>query len=152
MKFTRHDHSGGLSKVPQAQRAEVESTLIGCMIRPALRAATKIRDNLIESLVHSGWSTEVSVSIGSHITITSTKKNIGLCLQTGNMSRMYADMMKLQKLYLDNSIKAGIIIVPTANAARDLGDNIASYTRLTKELDIFSKVIHMPLVVYGFEL
>ena len=151
MKFIRHDHCGGASRVPRAQCDEVEAALTKCAIKPALRAAPRIRNKIIETLGHSGWSGEVSVAIGSQITITSSKNNIGLCLQTGNMSRLYADMMKLQKLFLDDSIKAGVILVPMANAARELGDNIASYSRLTKELDIFRKVVHMPLVVYGFE-
>ena len=151
MNFTTHDHCGGLRTVPQTQRDEVEAALERCHIQPALRAATRIRDDLIERFVHFGWSGEVSVSAGSQITITSTRNNVGLCLQTGNMSRLYADMMKLQKLFLDNSIKCGIILVPTDVAARALGDNIANYNRLTKELGIFRSVIHMPLVVYGFE-
>ncbi|MGV1109268.1 BglII/BstYI family type II restriction endonuclease [Xanthomonas translucens] len=151
MKFTRHEHCIGTVKIPQAQCDEVEAALTKCAIKPALRAAPLIRNKVIESLVHSGWSGEVSVALGSQITITSSRNNIGLCLQTGNMSRLYADMMKLQKLFLDNSIKAGIMIVPMPDAARALGDNIASYSRLTKELDIFRKVIHMPMLVYGFE-
>lgn len=151
MKFAQYDHCGGVSKVPKAQRDEVEAALEKCSVKPALRAAPRIRNKVTESLLHYGWSGEVSVSIGSQITITSSKNNIGLCLQTGNMSRLYADMMKLQKAFADNSISAGIIAVPTSGAARALGDNIANFNRLTKELDIFRKVIHMPLVVYGFE-
>jgi len=151
MKFTQYDHCGGVSRTPQVQRHEIEIALTKCNIKPALRAAPRIRSKIAESLVHSGWSGEVSVAVSSQMTITSSRNNIGLCLQTGNMSRLYADMMKLQKLFLDDSIKAGIIIVPMPEAARALGQNIASYSRLTKELTIFRKVVHMPLIVYGFE-
>lgn len=151
MKFIQHDHCGGVSKVPKARRDEVETALNECSVKPELRSAKHIRDKLKESLVRAGWSDEVPLSIVSRITITSTKSNIGLCLQTGNMSRLYADMMKMQKLFLDDSIRAGIMLVPTLDGACALGDNIANYNRLTKELDIFGKVIHMPLIVYGFE-
>ena len=151
MKFDRYDHCGGIAAIPQTLCDEVEDALVRCKIKPALRAAPTIRDDIMPRLIRAGWSDEVSVSIGSQITITSTRSNVGLCLQTGNMSRLYADLMKLQKLFLDNSIKAGIMAVPNAEAARALGQNIANYTRLTKELEIFRKVVHMPLIVYGFE-
>jgi hypothetical protein len=49
-------------------------------------------------------------------------------MQTGgNMSRMYADLLKLQKLYLEGAITAGAFILPT------------------------SKVVHMPIAVFSFE-
>lgn len=151
MKFTKYSHCGGLDKVPNAQLDEVDAALAHCKVKPGLRAAPNIRKALLENLVKSGWSGEVTVTAGSAITISSSKDNIGLCLQTGNMSRMYADLMKLQKLFLDDSIKAGVILVPTASAAKALGSNIANADRLKKELEIFRKVIHMPLVLYAFE-
>jgi hypothetical protein len=51
--------------------------------------------------------------MGSDKTVTSMKDEVGLCLQTGNMARMYADLIKLLTLYLDNAIKAAAIIVPS---------------------------------------
>ncbi len=151
MKFTKHSHCGGLEKVSEAQRGEVEAALTHCTIRPALRAATNIRMALLNNLIKAGWSGEVTVSAGSGITISSSKNNIGLCLQTGNMSRMYADIIKLQKLFLDDAIKAGVIVVPAAAAAKALGSNIANADRLKKELEIFRKVIHMPIILFAFE-
>lgn len=73
-------------------------------------------------------------------------------MQTGgNMSRMYADLLKLQKLYLEDAISAGGIILPTSKASRDLGENIANADRLVAELKIFRRVIHMPIAVFSFE-
>lgn len=151
MKFTIHSHCGGIEKVPAAQREEIESAVNRCAIRPALRTATKIRTTVLSDLVKCGWSGEVAVAAGSGITISSSKNNVGLCLQTGNMSRMYADLIKLQKLFLDDAIKAGIIVMPTASAARALGSNIANATRLEKELGMFRKVLHMPIILFAFE-
>lgn len=151
MKFTKHSHCGGTEKVPAAQREEIEAAVTHCVLRPALRAATKIRTALLRNLVKSGWSGEVAVAAGSGITISSSKNNIGLCLQTGNMSRMYADLIKLQKLFLDDAVKAGVIVMPTAAAARALGSNIANADRLKKELEIFRKVLYMPIILFAFE-
>ena len=85
------------------------------------------------------------------MTITSLKDQVGLCLQTGNMSRMYADLMKLQTLYLDNSIKAAAIILPSKDVAKILGDNIAAFDRLERELEIFKKAYHVPTLVISME-
>ena len=64
---------------------------------------------------------------------------------------MYADLIKLQQMYLDDTIRAGVFIMPTAVAARELGDNLANSDRLESELTIFRKVIHMPLVIMSFQ-
>ncbi len=83
---------------------------------------------------------EFQVEPPSKITIASLKDGVGLCMQTGgNMSRMYADLLKLQKLYLEDAISSGGIILPTSKASRDLGDNIANADRLAAELKIFRR-------------
>jgi len=41
--------------------------------------------------------------------------------------------------------------MPTAIAARKLGDNLANSDRLESELTIFKKVIHMPLMIISFQ-
>lgn len=71
-------------------------------------------------------------------------------MQTGNVSRVYADLMKLQTLFVNGRIKAGIIIVATTDCARQYTCNAATYERLVRELEIFSQVITMPLVIVGF--
>ena len=85
------------------------------------------------------------------MTITSIKNEVGLCLQTGNMARMYADLMKLQTLYLNNAIKAAVIVVPSEPVAKLLGSNIAQAKRLTRELDIFKKAYHVPTLIFALE-
>lgn len=115
-------------------------------------SAAKIRKELVRLLGNAGWPGEVQVEPPSKITIASRKNAVGLCIQTGgNMSRMYADLLKLQKLYMENSIKAAAFILPAAPAARILGLNVANADRLIAELQIFRKVIHMPVAVFAFE-
>lgn len=64
---------------------------------------------------------------------------------------MYADLMKLQTLYLDNSISAAALILPSQPLALVLGDNIAHSLRLERELEIFRKVFHVPALIFGLE-
>ena len=87
----------------------------------------------------------------SDMTITSMKGNVGLCMQTGNMARMYADLIKLQTMYLDNAIKSAAIVVPSQPMAALLGDNIAQASRLERELAIFRKAYHVPTLIFALE-
>lgn len=110
------------------------------------------KDDLSDRLKSQGWSDKASLSVKSNITITAILKNTGLCTQTGNMARMYADLMKLQALYMDEKIKAAIFVVPTKACANSFGGNVANYDRLLNELvNIFSKVITVPILIIGFD-
>lgn len=64
---------------------------------------------------------------------------------------MYADLLKLQTLYVKGNITAGIILIPTDSTANELGSNMANYERHVRELPLFSQVITMPIVVIGFD-
>lgn len=110
---------------------------------------TKVRDSILSALSKKGWSGEVIVDRESAITITSVRERIGLCIQTGNMARMYADLMKLQVLYVRRSIDAAVLVLPTARTAKLFGSNVANQERLMRELSIFSPVITVPLVAVG---
>lgn len=152
MRHYFYSHQGAAEAFPSEARAEIENGLDACTIRIERGSAASIRDHLVKSLGQSGWPDEFQVEPPSRITIASLKDGVGLCMQTGgNMSRMYADLLKLQKLYLEDAISTGAIILPTAKASRDLGDNIANADRLAAELKIFRRVIHMPIAVFSFE-
>ena len=149
MNFVTHSHAGGLEVVPLSHQQEI-ATAINAMTQPIqARAARTLRAQFLHSLVESGWSGEVAVQASlSDISITSLKQNTGLCLQTGNMSRFYADLLKLQAMYLDNTILCGAFVLPSRDVAVVLGDNVAQADRLIRELSLFRKVITLPLVVY----
>lgn len=152
MNHFLHSHQGAADVFPVVERAELEAAIAACSIQIDRGAATKIRERIIGHLGCHGWPGEFQVAPPSKITIASLKNGIGLCVQTGgNMSRMYADLLKLQKLYMENRVKVGAFILPTSRAARDLGDNVANADRLQAELAIFRKVIHMPIAVFSFE-
>lgn len=151
MNFSIHDHCGGLAAVPVDLRKEIESAIGACDIEPGKGKAAYIGRSIVASLANFGWSGKVQLARESKITITSVKDSVGLCLQTGNMARFYADLIKLQQMFLNNTIKAGVMIIPTRAAAKRLGDNIAHANRLQCELEIFRSVIHMPLIVLAVD-
>lgn len=152
MRCSIISHQGAEASIPKTERAEIEGAINACSLPIQRKAGPAIRTFILEALDRTGWSGEFNVEPPSKITIASVKNGVGLCIQTGgNVSRMYADLLKLQKLYTENRVKVGAFILPTAGAARLLGDNVANADRLQGELSIFRKVIHMPIAVFAFE-
>lgn len=151
MKHSVRSHCAGSEFVPAHIQDEIAQAIDQVDIKIGQKAATKIRDSILSSLKATGWTGKVPVAKGSDITITSMRDEVGLCLQTGNMARMYADLIKLQTLYLDNAIKSAVIIVPSEPVALSLGSNIAQARRLERELDIFKKAYHVPTLVFALE-
>ncbi len=151
MKVSLHSHCAGSERVPPHLLEEVLAAADSVDVRIERGAAPRIRDQFVATLRLKGWSSEVTVSRGSDMSITSMRDNIGLCLQTGNMARMYADLMKLQALYLNDAIQAAIFVVPAQPVALAIGDNIAQATRLERELEIFRKVFYVPTLIVALE-
>lgn len=151
MKWNSISHCDGQRLVPETLQREIGRAIDSLTIKRSRGAVKDIRDQLTQSLHSSGWASETQITRESDMTITSVKSDVGLCLQTGNMARMYADLLKLQKLYLDGAIKSGVMIVPSQPCAQALGDNLVNSARLERELVIFRKVIHLPLVIYSLE-
>ncbi len=151
MKHTKYSHLGGSETVPLNIQTEVESAISGVTVNPARGAAEKIRFEFIRAISAHGWTGEMLVARESKISVTSTKNDVGLCLQTGNMSRIYADLLKLQTMYLKSAIKGAVIVIPSYPVAKKLGSNIANAKRLERELPIFSRAYSVPTLVYSLE-
>jgi hypothetical protein len=151
MQYVAYSHCGGAEALPATLQKEITSAITAITAQPARGAGKRLRLAFLDNLKSSGWSSEVSVAEGSHMTITSIKNQVGLCLQTGNMGRMYADLMKLQTLYLNKAIKGAAIILPSNRIAKVLGSNIAEARRLQRELNIFKKAYDVPTMVFGLE-
>lgn len=151
MKSSHYSHCAGDEEVPVTLQEEIAHAIRSVTVRPTKKVAPKLRKAIIDALQAAGWSDEVPVARNSDITITSTKSDVGLCCQTGNMARMYADLIKLQTLYLNGAINAAIIILPSQPLAKLMGDNIAQAQRLGKELRIFKKAYNVPTLVFALE-
>lgn len=151
MKTKIYEHRSGLKVVPNGIISDVEKIIWN--IKPILtkKSVTSIKEAVREKLEKEGWTGEYRLDATSRITISSYLKGIGLCFQTGNVGRIYADLLKLQTLYTKENITAGIILIPQIKTAKELGSNMANYERLIRELPIFSQVITMPIVVIGFD-
>jgi len=151
MKSLKLSHRSGEKIVP-GRIADIVGKVLADAERPLRRRmAPLLREDMLESLRKQGWSDKVRISASCGLTLTAKHGKTALCLQTGNMARFYADLLKLQAQFLDGKITSAIYILPTRVAANQMGDNMANFERLTSELDsVFKKVITVPLLIYGF--
>lgn len=151
MKHMTYSHCAGAQRVPKGIQAQIVAA-IAKVDAPRERGAVRtIRSQLVAGLREQGWSSEVLVGRNSDMTITSMQGDVGLCIQTGNMARIYADLMKLQTLYLDNAISSAILIVPSQPLALAIGDNLVQASRVERELEIFRKAYHVPTLLFAME-
>jgi hypothetical protein len=150
MFLSKHEHNRAFKIIPEAIWSKVEQTIKH--LSPSLNYRTiMLRKTILDDLSQYGWSDQIRITADSKITITSSLNDIGLCLQTGNMSRFYADLLKLQALNSMNKIKGGIYLIPTKHESRNIGSNVAHFDRFVEELQVFSDILTIPLIVYGFE-
>ena len=152
MRTIKYSHAGGEAIVPSHYVDELISIIEECNVRLGKYRISDFKKYFLAEIHKSGWSDKYSLNRTSKITITSVKGKTGLCIQTGNMSRMYADLLKLQATYAQKTIDSGILILPVDACAKLVGDNVASYDRMVRELPIFDRVITMPLVIIGFDI
>ena len=151
MKTSIHSHCCGAERVPVDIQEDVIAAVAAINVRLERGAARSIRNQFVAELRSRGWSSEVTVARESDMSITSMRAGIGLCFQTGNMARMYADLIKLQTLYLDNAVEAAVLVLPSQPVALAIGDNIAQAARLERELEIFRKAFYVPTLVVSLE-
>lgn len=151
MKSLVYDHRNGSKVVPDNIVNEIKNVLSSILPELEKNTVKALKNSIWDKMIQNGWAGEYRLDSDSQITISSYLQGIGLCFQTGNVGRLYADLLKLQTLYVKGKIVAGIIMVPGLEMAKILGSNLANYDRLVRELPIFSQVITMPIVVVGFE-
>lgn len=151
MRTKIYNHRSGIKVVPNDIIEDVEKVVWD--IKPKLfpKSVASLKLSIRKRLEEEGWTGKYRLDATSKITISSYLRGVGLCFQTGNAGRIYADLLKLQALYTKGNITAGIILIPQIKTARELGSNMANYERLIRELPIFSQVITMPIVVIGFD-
>lgn len=144
-----YNHHLGNNAINQDVWQKLVHSLEETPFRIKKSCSTELRETIERLIQLQGWSGKVKIDKSKAITITSMKNNTGLCIQTGNVGRFYADILKLQTLYLNGKIEAGIYILPTKSSANIIGDNLANFERFVEELNLYKKIITVPLFVIG---
>lgn len=115
-------------------------------------ATPAIRDYVRRELTAEGWSEELRIAPNFvAVTVFSQKDDLAIQLQTGNVSRVFYDLLKLQYLFSRGKIEAAALAVPTRRGAQSLGSNIANSERLCAELQLYDRIITLPILVIAFE-
>lgn len=152
MRFALYDHLGAVTALSAPRVNSVKQVIASIEVAQRERSTPKVRARILDGLHRDGWPDETKLDPMSGMTVTGVRDGVGLCLQTGNMSRMYADLLKLQLLFVRKKITGSIVLVYANAAARELGQNLANFDRLTRELEIFTEVITVPTLVFGLEV
>ena len=80
-----------------------------------------LREHMMPMLRGSGWSGELLFHSESKLSITAMRESCGMCMQTGNMSRFYADLIKLEYLYINEVIDGGLYIALHQKSSQNYG-------------------------------
>ena len=110
-----------------------------------------IRDHVKGELEANGWAFNVRIDAAVELSVFARRHDLAFQLQTGNISRYAYDLLKLQHLYAKREIETAILAVPTKAAALKMGSNIAHAERIWAELNIFDRLITLPMMLIAFE-
>lgn len=152
LAFTYDEHHSAGS---EWDGRELKEWLTDVFEAPAVRIEPRctpaIREHVETEFLNDGWAMNVSLNQGVGLKVFAQKDDLAFQLQTGNMSRAPYDLLKLQYLFQSNRIEAAAIALPTQDAAKRIGDNIAYAERVIRELELFDRVITVPILVVAFE-
>lgn len=144
-------HSAGA----EWEKRELKEWLTDVFEAPAIKitkgCTSDVRDHVETEFLNEGWALDVRLDSDSMIKVFSMKEDMAFQLQTGNMSRAPYDLLKLEYLYKSGRIETAALALPTQDAAKKMGDNIAYAERIIRELKLFDRVITLPLLVVAFE-
>lgn len=144
-------HSGDI----EWKRRELDEWLTDIFEAPSISVGPgctgHIRSHLNDELTNAGWSCGVRIDPDYDLTVTGLYRDMAFQVQTGNISRAQYDLMKLQYLYSQRKIEVGALALPTRAAASLIGSNIANADRVWGELQIFDRIITLPLLIVSFE-
>lgn len=110
-----------------------------------------IRNHVETEFMNEGWALNVNIDQSAKLKVFSLKDDLAFQLQTGNMSRAPYDLLKMEYLFQSKKIEAAALALPTKEAAKRMGDNIANADRVIRELQLFDRVIRVPILVIGFQ-
>ena len=145
-------HENGGTELKQRGLSDwVSEVFDAAIIKIGKGTTNAIRDHVRGKLLIKGWSNEIPIDPAFDLTVFSIGQDVAFQIQTGNISRAFYDLVKLQYLYNRGKIKTAILAVPSQTAAKNIGSNIANFNRVMNELPLFRSVITLPLTLISFQ-
>lgn len=99
----------------------------------------------------NGWVINPFVNKEYGIRINAMKNKVGLTVQTGNITRAFYDLIKFESMYINDRIDSCVLVIPTDEASKALGSNIANYSRVTNEIVLYKHIIHIPCLIIAID-
>lgn len=152
LAYTYEDHhSAGAEWIRRGLMEWLTDVFEAPAIKIAPRCTHAIREHVEGEFLQEGWALGVDLDQSHKLKVFAEKDDLAFQLQTGNMSRAPYDLLKMQYLFQSQRIEAAALALPTREAARSIGDNIANADRVINELQLFDRVITVPILVLAFE-
>jgi hypothetical protein len=152
LAFTYDEHHNAGA---EWEKRDLKEWLTDIFEAPGLQIAPKctqeIHQHIQQEFINDGWALDVRLDQKHQLAVTAIKDDLAFQLQTGNMSRAPYDLLKLQYLYQSNRITAAALALPTRDAAKIIGDNLANAERVCREMKLFDRVITVPILVVAFQ-
>jgi len=146
------DHHNAISEWADREK---EEWLLDVFEAPKLkirkRCTTEVRSYVSLELQKDGWALNPALDQDSKLKVTAIREDLAFQIQMGNVSRVAYDLLKLQYLYQSKKISAAAIAVPTQIAADKISSNVTYAERLCSELELFDRVITVPIFVVAFQ-
>lgn len=147
-----YDHHNA---VAEWTKRELDEWLTDVVVAPKLRLARRctagIRAHIESEFQADGWALDVKIAQRLRLTVFAIKGDMAFQLQTGNISRAPYDLLKFQYLFQAKKIECAALAVPTNAAAKKIASNVANAERIQKELQVFDRVITVPIMLIAFE-
>jgi len=152
MKFDSvYDHHNAIA---EWQQRELYDWLTDVFEAPAIKmgegCTTEIRRHVRQEFEKEGWAINVRIDQDLGLSVFAMKDDLAFHLQTGNISRAAYDLLKLQHLYQANRVEAAALALPTKERAVQLGSNVANSERVMQELQLFNRIITVPICLVAF--
>lgn len=114
-------------------------------------STTGIRAHVRRELTSGGWAWNPRISASSSLRVSALSDAAAFQVQTGNISRAAYDLVKIQYLFTCRRIDRAALAVPSSDASQRIGSNIANADRIWSELQLFDRVITVPILLVEFD-
>lgn len=152
LAYTYLDHHGAGNIWQQRDKIEwLTDVFEAPTIKIERRCTEAIRRQVETEFINDGWASNVSINQEHGLKVFAQKDDLAFQLQTGNISRAPYDLLKLEYLYKVERIQAAAIALPSLEASKLIGDNIANAERVIREMQLFDRVITVPILVVAFD-
>jgi hypothetical protein len=119
-------------------------------IPPEVRDSRQMRKHWEEELLSAGWVKGLAVN-KSKLTIGYALDDVGMCIQLGNTSRVYADLLKLETCFRLGDISNAVLVVPSDDYSLSLGTNYAAFSRTEQDIKSLSPTISVPIILISID-